>query len=424
MSSHPLARQLPRKTGDSPSLHEGCHAFRSFSIPSTLPNNVKHYLSTDEPLICLFINSFTDGTLVSITFPHSLSDAMGTAGLLKAWSQSLRDSRADNLDVELGGAWEDAMASVGTPDDLVAKETEFVLESRQTRGFSLITFIARFIWDALIRRNVETKHIYLPACFLSHLRKQAEEGLWPVTHNRGIDGKNKGSGESGCVTFVSDGDLITAWGARMVLSSAPRGYSAAICNVFDIRGRLDVFKSQSPSQSQSKSRSRAYLQNLILPSTTLLTADEAQNLSVGGLAGRIRRSIIEQTGEAQVRSLVRLARDWFTNLGTMPLFVSRDTARVIACTNWSKAQFLEHADFGPAVIVNPAKSQGGCKDDNNKLSVKPVAYWGTTLAVADSPRDTFVVYGKDGDGNYWLHAYLRTETWDLIKMELEQFNAT
>ncbi|KAK7956147.1 BCL5p [Apiospora aurea] len=421
MDAHPLARRLPAKTGDKPSIHEGCRLFREFSIPSALPNNINHYFSTDEPLICLHIHSFTDGTLVSITFPHLLSDAMGTAGLLQAWSGLLRDPSHTSR-VHLAGAREDVVAHVGTEGDKTARKTKFVLEDKQTTGIALFLFIARYAMDLWAHRNVETRHIYLPAGFVSRLRCEAKEEWMAGSAD---DSRTKP------VPFLSDGDLITAWGARMVLSSASSKGSALICNVFDMRQRLLGLSAPSPSSSSS-----SYLQNLILPSTTFLDAEEARTLSTSQIARRVRRALVEQTTDAQVRSLMRIARAWFSRLGTMPLFARWDTNRVFACTNWSKARFFHHAGlFVPATTANTTvtttplsshrkemcKNDDACKRRVKKKEKKPLAFWGTTLAVHDTPRDAFVVYGQDHDGDYWVHAYLRKETWDLIQLELDQY---
>ncbi|KAI0410410.1 hypothetical protein F5X98DRAFT_368818 [Xylaria grammica] len=395
INAHPLASRLPEKTGSRPSVQEGFDKFREFSIPSTLSNDIKNYLRTDEPLICLHINSFKDSTLVSLTFPHSLADAMGTASLLQAWAHVLRHHDVETLEKKFQGAREDITASMGAADDQTAQNTKFKLEDKQTTGLSLPVFIARFFLDTLMNRNIETHHIYLPASFISHLRQQAEK------ESRLLKGD-----EDHAVPFVSDGDLITAWGSRMVLSSAPRKGTAAICNLFDMRRRLNGLRLDSA----------VYLQNLILPSTTLLTTEEVNSLSVSQIAFRVRKALMEQTSDSQARSLMRIARNWFASLGTMPLFVGWDTTRVIAYTNWGKARFLDHADFGPAVVETP-----GAK---GVISAKPVAYWGTLLSVADNHRDSFIVYGKDHEGDYWVHAYLRKETWQLIRSELRQFSAT
>ncbi|KAI4861929.1 hypothetical protein F4820DRAFT_460575 [Hypoxylon rubiginosum] len=400
LDAHPLANRLPKKTGNKPSIHDGCNVFREFSVPSAFPSNINHYLSTDEPLICLHINSFTDGTVVSLTIPHSLTDAMGMADLLQAWTRVFREQNIESLEAQLEGAREDIITSVGTADDKTARDTKFVLEERQTTGLSLLAFMARHVVDTLTYRSIETHHIYLPATFLSYLRQQAEK-----------ESRVENGDENESLPFVSDGDLIAAWGSRMVLSSRPTNGTAVICNVFDVRRRLDFLES-SPS---SRSRAAVYLQNLILPSTTLLTAKEASSLSVYQIASRVRKAIVEQTSDAQVRSLMRIARTWFASLGTMPLFASWDTTRVIGCTNWAKARFLDRADFRPAAITAQEKTSAD--------ETKPIEFWGTTPRTNTNTRDAFIIYGKDHEGDYWVNAYLRKETWHLVKTELDQFAA-
>ena len=50
-----------------------------------------------------------------------------------------------------------------------------------------------------------------------------------------------------------------------------------------------------------------------------------------------------------------------------------------------------------------------------------VSYWGTMISNKDHPRDTFVFYGKDVSGNYWVHGYLRPETWELMQEEFRGY---
>lgn len=402
IESHPLASRLPRPTGSTPSVQEGCHAFRSFALPAGLPNDIKHYWNTDQPLLCLHVTSFADATLVGFTFPHSLSDAMGTSELFKAWANVVAGKSC--LVKPLQGTWDDVLDHVGTPVDAEASNGEFVLERQQTKGSALVSFIARYLWDVMTRRTIQTRHIYLPAEYMAHLRQGVEAEL--KKHN------------GGKTPFVSDGDLITAWGSRMVMSSGPwRNRSAVICNVFDIRGRLGgAFAPGDP-----------YLQNLILPATTVMSKEEAAAATTAQIALLLRRAITEQTSDAQARRLMRLAREWFTSMGMMPLF-ARSDSRVIACTNWTKAKFLDAADLGPVAVIgigNREASHGMEKTtiDGARLG-RPVMYWGTTLGVTDKPRDTFVIYGKDTGGNYWVHAYLRPETWNLIVKEFRHFTAS
>ncbi|POS68836.1 hypothetical protein DHEL01_v212771 [Diaporthe helianthi] len=426
IDSHPLGSQLPHPTGPTPSIHEGCQAFRGFAVPDNLPNDIKHYWDTDQPLLCLHVTSFVDATLVGFTFPHSLSDAMGTSGLLRAWS-SVVAAKSCNVRPPQG-TWEDALAGVGTGSDKVSLG-RFVLEGQQTRRLALASFIGRYVWDVATRRSIQTRHMYLPAKFVRHLRREVEAEL-----RRSGGGGDGGGGGNDCgeVPFVSDGDVILAWGSRMVMDSPSwKGCSAVICNVFDLRGRLEgVF-----AKAEAGGSGGPFLQNLILPATTLLTRGEASTATVGQIAVALRQAIANQTSDEQARRLMRVAREWFASMGMMPLFARWDS-RVIACTNWSRARLLEAAEVGPAAVVNgrdpssrDASASAGAvgpgrpgRPGGPARPGRPVMYWGTTLSKTDSPRDTFVIYGKDFGGNYWVHGYLRQETWDLIRRELERFS--
>ncbi|OJJ47737.1 hypothetical protein ASPZODRAFT_15186 [Penicilliopsis zonata CBS 506.65] len=317
IEEHPLACRLPKQTGPYPSAQEGYLSFRSFSVPEDWRDELKHYYTSDKPLISLRVVSFTDATLVAITSPHLVCDAIAMADLLKAWSIVLA-GRIDCVPTLLGAS-RDVIESVGTSSDKEAGNPYF-LEHRQIKGFSLLVFIVRFVWDVLIRRNVRPGTIYLPASFVRKLRQEAQEQL---------------AAKAQIVSdlFLSDGDLITAWGSHMVLSCSPRK-PAIICNVFELRSRLDgVF---SPGGT--------YLQNLVLPVFSLLSAEEMATMSVGHIALKIRQAIVEQATGAQARRLMRVMRAAIASTGLMPLF-GDSASQVIAWSNWSKARIQNRASL-------------------------------------------------------------------------------
>ncbi|KAI9035563.1 uncharacterized protein KD926_003265 [Aspergillus affinis] len=386
---HPLGCRLPQPTGSTPSIQEGWHQFRAFSVPPDLPNHISHYLRSDEPLLSLRIVSFADTTLVSITFPHAVTDAMGTAGFLRAWSAMLRE-RPDEVPPLLG-AKADILASVGSGDDEQA-QCPYVLEHWRLRGLALVRLILRVGWDRLTERNIQVRTIYLPVAFVAELRQIAQS---ECSHQPGKE-------EKSAPTFLSDGDLIAAWGAQMILCArAQRQRPAIICNVFDLRRRVAGLSPRSGG---------VFLQNLILPVTTVIGpaphGEDSSIVSVGHLACRIRQTIWEQATDGQARRLLRVVRATIAKTGLMPLF-GRADATIIACTNWSKANFRDAAHFGPSA----ARHSSGPEDESGAC----VAYAGTTMGTTDHPRDTLVIYGQDNAGNYWIHGYLRDETWTLIQ---------
>ena len=315
---------------------------------------------------------------MSLILPHSLTDIMGFSGLLRAWSDVLAGHQAQAL----LGTREDVLNGVGMPSDELA-QAPHVLEGIQIKGFSLVVLAARLLWDLLVRKNVYGRTIYLPATFISRLRQSAKE-----------------EGALDHVPFLSDGDLITAWGSRMILTSRGSG-PAMIYSVFDLRDRLSAFTSTSGT----------YVQNLIAPMTVYLPHVGPSLPSIGYLAQRIRQCITEQATDTQFRRLVRLLRKSITSTGLMSLFGGRN-AMVTGWTNWSRARLGEAADFSPAVVSTPSRHA-------HDVAGLPVLYWG--IASVDGKfRDAFVVLGKDREGNYWLQAHLRDETWKYIQSE---FNA-
>lgn len=343
-------------------------------------------------MIALHITTFTDTTLVSLTFPHSLADVMGTAALVRAWSTVLA-GRLDQVPPLLG-AREDVLDTIGTCSDEKSRDP-YILHKWKIKGVSLLAFALRFLWDQLTRRHIDVRTIFLPASFIARLREEAAEEKEDVISSNDCQTPT---------SFLSDGDLATAWGSRMILASRPK--PAIICNVFDLRRRL-----------QDTFGRGAYLQNLILPASVFLNPNGvgSHHPSVGYIARRLRQAIVKQTTDSQARSLLQLVKSSYASTGMMPLF-GRSDAMVIASTNWSKAQLLEAANFGP-VVVSSRRSDPIDGDDGGEPGI-PVSYWGSTVGTKDRPRDTFVIYGKDAKGNYWVQGYLRPETWCQVEQEI------
>ncbi|KAL8968958.1 MAG: hypothetical protein Q9183_002230 [Haloplaca sp. 2 TL-2023] len=207
---------------------------------------------------------------------------MGAADMLRAWSAMLADQR-DTVPFVCGNE-EDVIENMdNNPSPQI--QAPFIMQNKQLKGFSMLAFGLRYMWDLLVRRNKETHILYLPKAFITKLHQTAQDQLSSV-------------GDTEKPLFISDGDLITAWLSRLIISSRSTKRPAILMNVFDVRGRLkDCFKSGA-----------VYLQNLILPATVYLPATENASTSFGQIAFRLRKALIEQTSDSQARSLVGLMK--------------------------------------------------------------------------------------------------------------------
>ncbi|KAH7325677.1 hypothetical protein B0I35DRAFT_405038 [Stachybotrys elegans] len=372
IDKHPVASRLRQRQTDSPCIYENVEDFIPLSLgqDSMRAPLLEDYTNSDKPLITLSVTSFEDATIVSVTFPHCLVDGMGFAELREHLVKPVADSNKHVLE-----------SMVATE----AAKKKYVLEDKQLRGLSLVILLARLAWDALVGVPAEAYELHLTSAFIKYLRQKAESEI----SNDKVDGKAQ---------FISDGDIITAWGSQMAFLSATSNGSTTIYNVFDLRTRLPAEFVEPDTQ---------YLENMVLPAATLLAREETKEASLGKIALRIRQSIIEQTPPTQIPSLLRLTKRWLLGFGTWPAFASWDS-NLILWTNWTKAKFLETADFGPAV----GDGKGECR---------PSTFWGFPFLPGPKPGNTWIIYGRDARGNYRLQSALREPTVQRIKQDFAEF---
>jgi hypothetical protein len=253
----------------------------------------------------------------------------------------------------------------------------------------MLIFFARLIWEMFMGSGTRSRHVYLPATYMASLRQRAEDEI------------SKGDEK---VPFISDGDLITAWGSRVIEASSPSTGTTAIYTIFSVRWRLQ----------NAFNKTSAYMQNTLCPSVVMLSKKDSQEASIGDVALRVRKQLVEQTTDTQVRRLMRIGREWAASMGISPIFARWDS-RLVVCTNWSKAKLLQIADFGHAA-VNVANEQ-----DKKQDLGKPAFLW--SIVVHESPNvpHTFMVYGKDEAGGYWISATLWDVTWRTMERDFGAF---
>lgn len=395
-AEHPLASQMPNATSDI-HIHGSPERFREFLGPADkVPGSFDAFLYSDTPQLGLHVVTFLDATLVSLNWPHTMTDGLGRLAIIKNWCKVLA-GKEDEV-APLMGMREDPMATVGT-GPLHEKEEPYALKDKGLSGLSLATFIAHAIWDKFWVPEHELKVFFLPAKAMTVLRQQAADDLSKTSANG--EGTTASNGTVAPATpFVSDGDILTAWLTQITFRAyGPSSRPVAFNNVFELRSRLpDVF---DPSA--------AYVGNFARTAQTDLTADEARFLPLGQLALQYRQSLASQTTEGQVRGAIRFARE----LGSTMFLAVQPNSIMLTCSNWSKAKFFDAVDFGPAVV------KPGPKSDVAPVPGKPV-YFQAISTKADPPmlRNIYNVLGRDCAGNYWITAKLPPVVWQNIDKEI------
>lgn len=177
----------------------------------------------------------------------------------------------------------------------------------------------------------------------------------------------------------------------------------AVMNVFELRSRLRT----------TFDNSSAHVRNAFFVLTTILTGDEARTLPIGGIALRLRASLVDQTAEAQVRTLIRKQRASIQKSNRPMLFAKRNSV-LLPISDWSKARCFEVVDFGPAVV----RAGPGVK---NKVG-KPAFFLAFDANPKANPthRNVFNIVGKDPSGNCWITGMLSPATWARVKEQFEE----
>ncbi|KAI1632898.1 hypothetical protein F4809DRAFT_625518 [Biscogniauxia mediterranea] len=373
-AEHPIASRLPRPSSRPATVCDP-DTFRELFLPQGGPVKLDDYLARDVPQIGLHVVSFTDRTLVTIYWPHTLMDAMGQRALLDAWMLKLA-GRDDDIPMPHG-----ADASPDPLADLGKNPTEsHKLSLQRMSTFGLAKYGLGNVFDFL--RSQENRMVCVPSSFLTGLRDMALAQLASDGHES---------------PFLTEGDVLCAWWTRIVITHLPRDSqrSVVLNNAYSMRDTL--------AGDLLPGKGSTYVSNAISFIPVLLTAQDIFEKPLGHIALQIRRAITSLGTRAQVEAFTGM---WREAVGKLPPFFGDGTMHMLTYSNWSKAKLYE-VDFSGA-ITTPCQTTGS----TGKPTYVQNNQFGLVLP------NGFPIIGKDNGGNYWLSGYLNQGQWAKIEEEL------
>ncbi|KAI8961970.1 hypothetical protein F5Y11DRAFT_357297 [Daldinia sp. FL1419] len=384
IARHPTGCRLPKATS-KPTVLSDPEEFAPLLRRWGAPRRLSHYLYTDAPQLSLHIVSFTDATVISLSWPHTLLDAMGRKELLDAWTAVL-EGRDDDVK-PLHGVLQDPLESLGKDP-----QEPYVLAHRRLSPLQALIFAISYIWTTLFwERGEDTRMICVPGAHVQTLHKGALDYLAAQTDE---DEKVK--------PFVSEGDVLSGWITRLALRHLQHtDQTVTIMNAFGMRS---VLKDLLP-------QTHAYVGNAVAGVWAFVSMRDLFTKPLGHVAAAVRRSIAEQGTRAQVeaRAAVDLAA---SRRGKTALY--GDPAMVpVMISNWSKAKFFE-TDFSAAVVragADPATRA-------NKIG-RPSYIQPNGLVNGMPTRNSFPIVGRDAAGNLWLSGTLKKGLWRQVQEELD-----
>jgi hypothetical protein len=391
LAEHPLGAHLPQPNGELQCFADMGH-FRVLSDERSNMKLLKDWIYADKAQLGLDIINFQDATLVTITWLHTLLDAMGRHALLRAW-QAVLEGRDDDVPPFIGYDT-NPFASLGSKDSTTEP---FVLASKQISKFGFARFIFNYIYESYFYPLEEGRMVCMPASYLAKLKARAYADLETLPKEQVTF-----STSDPTQPFLSDGDIINAFLLPIIARINPSVANSAptrLIAVGNTMGMRDVLRNTEPPLLP---KNGAYIHNCVIPIWSFFTIDEWMNLPIGHIAARIRADLVAQSTRAQLD-----ARQALAEKGGV-LFGSGDMA-MTNMSNWSKARLFE-TDFSAAIVNDGGKGNGG----------KPRYIHPFATQDGLSLRNAATCVGKDGDGNLWMGCMMRKELVEEFVKEIER----
>ncbi|CAG8216439.1 unnamed protein product [Penicillium salamii] len=381
----PVASKLPARTV-GPSLHLVSPDSKPFNSRENFPV-FRDMTQSDIPPISVHVTSFHDATIIALSWPHQLMDAMGGKALLAGWSSVLA-GREDEVP-EVIGAREDILHH---PDIRKEEEEELILEKDRLSGASLVLFQLRFLWDYLWNGTREKRVIYLPKDSFQKMKAQIKTELT----------QNATDIES--APWVTENDIISGWAARCLALSESSSRPVTVLNFLNMRFRIPLLAKSTG----------VFIQNICVGTFTFLSAKMAR-APVSEIALVNRQHTAEQGTEVQGRLLMNgMMKDIEEGREPRILF-GPSNAICMVVNNVIKIELMKTAQFGPAVI-----RQGESSETRQNPPGTMISYYNEYLDHMYDAFNAFVMFGKDYGDDYWLGGALLPKAWRVIEKELEK----
>ncbi|KAF5640136.1 hypothetical protein F25303_7162 [Fusarium sp. NRRL 25303] len=390
MSEHPLASRLPKPTG-SISTYTGPKEFCALGLRPETPRNMDDFVHSDMPQFCLHVQTFTDGTLVNLTFSHVTTDLMGLSAIFEGWSQVLAGK--PEAVIPMPGYRKDVF------DDMLKSppKEQHVLADKILDGWRFKLWGLRSLYESWRSGNIQSRTLCIPKETVGRMMQQARGHL----EEEEIDNK----------PFISEGDIFAALSCLMLAKYQGRGTNRELATIMAVDPR-------------SRDRSvflpdKAYVQNSPTNAFVFCHANEILDLPLGKLALQVRQAIQAQTTEEQLKASTALSIESMKT-NNMPVVFGSTNMAAQFMSNWSKGDLAEKLDFSPAI------EQEVSSETRRGKRGHPVYYQASDPGhnTVSAISSVFVVVGKDYEGNTWFSNSLPQKMWTDLMDYLEQLGHT
>ncbi|KAI2484674.1 hypothetical protein Ptr902_03614 [Pyrenophora tritici-repentis] len=382
IEDHPAAKTLP-KPNRKVAMWTPHKDYNELATRPDAPTIIEDLLAGDTPQMSVHVTSFTNATIVGLSWPHTLMDAMGLKALLQNWSLVLagRESEVPAL----LGAKDDVLSTIAEAS--VDKREASCMRSKELKGLSKLAFVARVAYGLMSTPLPETRALCVPKKVMDSLREQAQQEL-TISNEKEV--------------FISESDVFTAWLIGMISTSLPAPRPMTLLQSINARFRLpELINAQG-----------VYVQNMIAVGFTLYSPDVAAG-PMGPIALATREQLAAQATEQQVIGNLEAQRASGDPMATL---CGDSKAVPVITSNWAKGKFYLVTDFGSAVL-----RAGDTSESRSNPPGTP--FFSHTFCLKPPPvvmRHIMSVVGKDHEDNYWANLVLPSPVWANIEKSLRE----
>ncbi|QRD81424.1 terpenoid cyclases/protein prenyltransferase alpha-alpha toroid [Aspergillus flavus] len=385
INEHPLGARLPTTGQDQSVLSPSCAEFAPLVRHEDSPRELADWIYSDRPQLHVHVAVFEDATLLTVSYLHTLFDAVARTNFFKAWIAVL-EGREEEVPPFVPFD-QDPLCQLGKE---VAREN-YTHFGRLVAGLSLVLFGLRYLFELLWFRKEEEHPIRVPGHCVERMRETAQQELAAATP------------EGAEVPFLSEPDVVSAWWVKTMvtaLNPAP-SRTVMVMSPFNVWG---LFKESFPAGA------KGFIGNAFFNSYTVHKAGEVlEDNNLAHLACKNRQALVEHRTKEQVQAMTAIQRQSFMQF---PPLVGDSNLLFMTHTNQHKARYFE-TDFSAAVVATGVP-----------LTERPHAL-GRPSYINDiehcrlyPTRNVCRVIGKDAAGDWWLLFKTRSEAWPSIHRQL------
>ena len=328
------------------------------------PTCLDDWIYTDKPPLSFKLVTFSNASLLTVSWSHTFLDAVGRQTLLKAWILVLNNREQDLP--EFIGYKDDPEKTLG----LAVPPEKHVLYPTLVPDSDLPIFINGMIQESLQHPVENARMIQIPDAFVQNLKRDAQAYLSRTTGQE--------------PPFLSDADILFSWLIRLTYScqSYPPEKLIALLNTFNYRGVASCLPLD-----------KAYIGNAVTAAQTHLKVQDITSQHFAITASQIRKDLLQQKTPEQLDAAIALSR----KLGHGPLFGNAEMG-ISGWSNWHRCRFYDF-DFSAAVVDGTG-------------SGKPTYINLTGHRGNFCVRNGGALLGKDKNDNWWISWVLRESAWE------------